>query len=125
CQDYDGGRSWYTGGGHTEESFAEPDFLEHILEGLRTAAGGVPADCMASLDESFDRVTLDSKTQDPMDLAPTPDGRTIYREGEGGVQDVRQTGGTSCQSSLDVTQVHEFGPLGIELDPDFAENVWV
>ena len=24
CQDYDGGRSWYTGGGHTIESYAEP-----------------------------------------------------------------------------------------------------
>ena len=24
CQDYDGGRAWYTGGGHTSESYAEP-----------------------------------------------------------------------------------------------------
>lgn len=37
--DYDGGRSWYTGGGHTEASYIEPDFREHLLGGLRYAAG--------------------------------------------------------------------------------------
>jgi len=35
--DFDGGRSWYTGGGHTEASYAEPDFRAHILGGLRYA----------------------------------------------------------------------------------------
>lgn len=37
--EYDGGRSWYTGGGHTDESFSEPAFLEHLLGGIRYAAG--------------------------------------------------------------------------------------
>ncbi|MGQ7845589.1 ThuA domain-containing protein [Granulosicoccus sp. 3-233] len=36
---YDGGRSWYTGGGHTESSYAEPEFRAHLLGGLRYAAG--------------------------------------------------------------------------------------
>jgi len=36
---YDGGRSWYTGGGHTSESYDEPDFRSHLLGGLRYAAG--------------------------------------------------------------------------------------
>lgn len=36
---YDGGRSWYTGGGHTSASYAEPDFRAHLLGGLRYAAG--------------------------------------------------------------------------------------
>lgn len=39
CQDYEGGRSWYTGSGHTAESFADPNFLEHLLGGILTAAG--------------------------------------------------------------------------------------
>jgi len=40
--DFDGGRSWYTGGGHTEASYLEPDFREHLLGGLRyvVARGG-------------------------------------------------------------------------------------
>ena len=41
CQRYDGGRSWYTGMGHTQASFAEADFLKHLLGGLEVAAGAV------------------------------------------------------------------------------------
>jgi type 1 glutamine amidotransferase len=37
--DYDGGRSWYTGGGHTNDSYSEPNFRTHLLGGLRYAAG--------------------------------------------------------------------------------------
>ena len=37
--DFDGGRAWYTGGGHTDASYAEPDFRAHLLGGLRYAAG--------------------------------------------------------------------------------------
>ncbi|MES1240948.1 MAG: ThuA domain-containing protein [Acidobacteriota bacterium] len=36
---FEGGRAWYTGGGHTEASFSEPAFLEHLLGGIRYAAG--------------------------------------------------------------------------------------
>ena len=37
--DFDGGRSWYTGGGHTSESYTEEDFRLHLLGGLRYAVG--------------------------------------------------------------------------------------
>ncbi|MFD5322490.1 ThuA domain-containing protein [Streptomyces sp. NPDC127092] len=45
CQSYGGGRSFYTGGGHTKESYAEPAFRQHLLGGLRYATGQVTADC--------------------------------------------------------------------------------
>jgi cytochrome c len=45
CHDYDGGRAWYTALGHTDESWAEPAFLQHVLGGIRTVAGVTPADC--------------------------------------------------------------------------------
>ncbi|MFJ2645225.1 ThuA domain-containing protein [Streptomyces sp. NPDC087420] len=45
CQNYRGGRSWYTGLGHTEESYADPAFTTTLLGGIRTAAGATPADC--------------------------------------------------------------------------------
>lgn len=32
--EYDGGRAFYTGGGHTEESYSEPDFAKHLAGGL-------------------------------------------------------------------------------------------
>jgi type 1 glutamine amidotransferase len=34
---FDGGRAWYTAGGHTEESYSEPLFLGHLLGGIRYA----------------------------------------------------------------------------------------
>ena len=37
--EFDGGRSWFTGGGHTDASYAEADFRRHLLGGLRYAAG--------------------------------------------------------------------------------------
>jgi len=37
--EYDGGRIFYTGLGHTKESFDEPQFLRHILGGIRYAMG--------------------------------------------------------------------------------------
>lgn len=37
--EFDGGRSFYTAGGHTTESYQEPMFLEHLLGGIRYAAG--------------------------------------------------------------------------------------
>lgn len=38
-QVYDGGRSWYTAMGHTESSWSENFFLEHVAGGIRWAAG--------------------------------------------------------------------------------------
>jgi cytochrome c len=35
----DGGRAWYTGLGHTKESYSEPLFLRHLLEGIKYAIG--------------------------------------------------------------------------------------
>ncbi|MEU7577059.1 ThuA domain-containing protein [Streptomyces sp. NPDC041068] len=46
CQsDYRGGRAFYTGGGHTKESYAEPAFRQHLLGGIRWAVGAAQADC--------------------------------------------------------------------------------
>ncbi|MFB7530240.1 ThuA domain-containing protein [Streptomyces sp. NPDC056178] len=45
CQSYQGGRSFYTGLGHTKESYAEPAFRGLLLGGMRYAAGQVKADC--------------------------------------------------------------------------------
>lgn len=36
---FEGGRSWYTGGGHTKESFKEPLFRAHLEGGVLWAAG--------------------------------------------------------------------------------------
>ncbi|MEU9558816.1 ThuA domain-containing protein [Streptomyces fumanus] len=45
CQKYEGGRSFYTGLGHTKESYADESFRAHLLGGLQYATGQVKADC--------------------------------------------------------------------------------
>jgi uncharacterized protein len=42
-REFDGGRSFYTGGGHTDESFSEPLFVKHLLGGLNYTMGRVSA----------------------------------------------------------------------------------
>ncbi|PRX57067.1 ThuA domain-containing protein [Flagellimonas meridianipacifica] len=37
--EFDGGRAYYTGGGHTEESFDEPDFRQHLLGAILWCLG--------------------------------------------------------------------------------------
>jgi type 1 glutamine amidotransferase len=36
---YEGGRAWYTAGGHTVESFSEPLFVEHLGRAILWVAG--------------------------------------------------------------------------------------
>lgn len=47
CQEYQGGRAFYTGGGHTKESFTEDAFRQHLLGGIQYATGAAQADCRA------------------------------------------------------------------------------
>jgi uncharacterized protein (TIGR03437 family) len=47
CQLYDGGRAWYTAGGHTSESYSEALFLQHLLGGIQFAAGLKEAEASA------------------------------------------------------------------------------
>ncbi|MFJ2651685.1 ThuA domain-containing protein [Streptomyces sp. NPDC087420] len=47
CHPQGNGRSFYTGLGHTQESYADPTFRTLLLGGIRYAAGFAKADCRA------------------------------------------------------------------------------
>src|SRR5690625_7713667 len=40
--EFDGGRSFYTGLGHTKESYSDELFLQHLLAGIEYAIGSSP-----------------------------------------------------------------------------------
>lgn len=42
CQEFEGGRVWYTAMGHTDETYTEPLFLSHLLGGIRSVAKAAP-----------------------------------------------------------------------------------
>jgi len=65
---YQGGRAWYTAGGHTAESYAEPLFRRHLLGGIRYAAGLTPPRILqvgVSLRDRRLRVTVRYRTCRP------------------------------------------------------------
>ncbi|MFR9727211.1 ThuA domain-containing protein [Streptomyces sp. MS19] len=127
CQDIDAGRAWYTGMGHTAESFAEPAFLGHLLGGIRTAAGADPADCSGGtatqpLASDFEKVTLDDNTSNPMELDIADDGRVFYIDRNGAVNAILTDGSVVTAGQIPVYTGQEFGLLGLALDPGFADN---
>jgi type 1 glutamine amidotransferase len=65
CHPYKGGRAFYTGGGHTSESYADPAFVRHMLGGIRWASGDSQADCRPETGYTplFDGSSLDGWQQ--------------------------------------------------------------
>ncbi|MBA2325638.1 MAG: ThuA domain-containing protein, partial [Actinobacteria bacterium] len=126
CQDFDGGRSFYTGGGHTIESYSEDAFRQHMLGGIETAAGATPADCGATVWSNFEKVALDTNTNDPFELDVAPDGRVFYVERGGDVKIYKpDTESTVTAGHITPFTGQENGLEGIALDPAFATNGWV
>ncbi|MET8912033.1 ThuA domain-containing protein [Micromonospora sp. NPDC004551] len=130
CQNYDGGRSWFTAGGHSSSSFQEPAFLAHLAGGIKWAAGAAPGDCGATRTSNFERIPLvNQDLSDPFELAVAPDRRVFYIERTGALKVVNQ-------DTLAVTTLLDFaytpeqtsqsdGLLGMTLDRHFADNNWL
>ena len=88
CHDYDGGRSWYTGGGHTRESYGEPLFMQHILGGIEYASGVTAADCGATLDTNFEKVVLDGEAENPIRLGRGSRRARVFHRAQRGAEGI-------------------------------------
>jgi cytochrome c len=135
--DFDGGRSFYTGGGHTTESFAEPLFLQHIAGGIEYAIGANQKldyskayATRAPEENRFTKKILSNDLNEPMELAVTTDGRVFFveRAGKFFVYDP-----TDFKTKLiysfpvlpDTKEAFGNGMLGMTIDPDFDKNNYV
>jgi cytochrome c len=126
CQTYRGGRSFYTGLGHTKESYGEPEFQKLILGAIRWAGGEKKADCGATVDSNYQKVTLNDFPIEPMGLATLPGGRVLMTERKGRVMlHDPKTGLNTVAAKLDVYQHDEEGVQSIAIDPNFKSNKWV
>ncbi len=126
AHNYDGGRAWYTGLGHSTESFADPNMRSHLLGGIEWAAGVVDADVTATLASAFDEVILTRDLTDPMEIDITSDGRVFITEWAGAVKIWEpDTKVSRVIGWLPVDKKIEDGLHGLALDPDFDENSWV
>ncbi len=132
--EYDGGRAWYTAMGHTDETYAEPLFLQHLLGGIRYAMGDEALDYGRARPQEnrFAKVVLAEKLAEPMELAVLPDERVLFIERGGAVHLYRRDTEQITQiATIPVStqylngNVAEDGLLGVAADPDFAENGWL
>ena len=133
CHEYDGGRAFYTAGGHTKESYAEPDFLKHLLGGIRYAIGKQKRlDYTACRTPEipdptrFQKTILASDLTEPMELELLPDGKVMFIERRGNIKVYDPaTGLVNIACKLPVYSEEEDGLMGLALDPNYEKNHWI
>ncbi|MCE3252376.1 MAG: hypothetical protein K0Q67_1386, partial [Cellvibrio sp.] len=132
--DYDGGRAFYTGMGHTSEIFSNPEFLQHLLGGMTYAVGlnhrtgfKPRLDFTKSRPEPnrFVKKTLTENLDEPVKLAFFPNGDALIALRPGAFQRIDyKTNQISDAGKLSVAydKFQEWGLVGVAVDPDFATN---
>ena len=139
--EFDGGRAFYTGLGHTNESYTDPLFLKHVWGGIQYAIG-----TRNNLDFSKAKTprvpeenrlvktvltmgTLFEPTE--MAILPNLDILLVQRRGEvmlykSSTKSISQVGELKTYSQTSVKGVNaEEGVLGLAADPNFKENNFV
>lgn len=127
---FDGGRAFYTGGGHQDSSFSEPSFLQHLLGGIKYAMGDGDLDYdkayskVAPEQNRFVKTILANDLDTPMELAVSDDGRVFYTELRSANLYMHNTatGRNSIVHRFDVCTTGGTGLIGVTLDPDFMSN---
>ncbi|MCF2495068.1 ThuA domain-containing protein [Dyadobacter chenhuakuii] len=127
---FDGGRAFYTGNGHTDESYGDPAFLGHLLGGIQYAIGkNAPLDYKKAYakvtpeQNRFVKTILTNDLNSPMELAVAPDGKVYFTElfGNLSVFDPK-TGKSTLIHKFPITNMGGTGLIGIALDPAFDKN---
>jgi cytochrome c len=140
-QEFQGGRSFYTAMGHTDETFSETLFLNHLYAGIKYTAGGdtpKPLDFTKARPEEnrFTKVVLEEKLDEPTELSVLDKDRVLFIQRKGEVRLYNnQTKtlktiakipvSTKYVTKEGVESMGEDGLLGLNKDPNFAQNHWI
>lgn len=130
-RDFDGGRSWYTGLGHTDECYSDESFLQMLWGGIEYAAGpGKPVDYnnskVAPEENRFQKVVLDFNLNEPMELDILPNEDVLFIERRGGIKLFKKSENkTRLVTTFPVFNELEDGLLGLAIDPDYTKNNWI
>jgi glucose/arabinose dehydrogenase/cytochrome c551/c552 len=140
--EFDGGRSFYTELGHTDESFTEENYLKHLLGGIKYAIGdNLELDYSkahtpkAPEEERFTkRVLKKGMFFEPTEMTVLPTGDILIAQRRGEILLYKKSDTSLTQAgflnvyykTLHTPGVNaEEGLLGIKADPDFAKNNFV
>lgn len=125
------GRMFYTGLGHTNESYMEPEFVQHISGALKYLFGDNKPVNYAAVpftpeENRFEVEELVTGMTEPMELELLPDGRPIWIERGGAIKVYDPDFDAVAEvHHMDVWTEFEDGMLGIALDPEFERNHWL
>ncbi|MGB6150445.1 MAG: ThuA domain-containing protein [Pricia sp.] len=140
--EFDGGRAFYTGAGHTDESYADPQFLQHILGGIEYAIGEnenldyskavtqLPLDA----DRFLKKQLVVGEFFEPTEMAILPNSDVLVAQRRGEImlyedatQELKQVGSLDVYyKTLNTPGVNaEEGLMGLQKDPNYAKNHWV
>lgn len=139
--EYDGGRAFYTGLGHTKESYAEEAFLKHLQAGIKYAIGGNKdldydnaKTARVPEENRFAKTALvNGQLFEPteMTILPNLDVLIAQRRGEimlykKGDSVLKEAGLLNVYWKTNTPGVNaEEGVLGIKADPNFSKNQFV
>ncbi|WP_246853577.1 ThuA domain-containing protein [Rufibacter aurantiacus] len=138
--DFEGGRAFYTALGHTEESYQDKLFLQHLLAGIEYAIGDnkeLDYEKATSLrvpeeDRFVKNVLTQGKFTEPTEMTILPNLDILVAQRRGELMFYNQGNGTLTQAGfLDVYHTSssdanaEEGLMGLAKDPNFAKNNFI
>lgn len=140
--EFDGGRSFYTGAGHTDESYTEEAFLKHLLGGIQYAIGeNLLLDYSKATSQfppeidRFSKITLsEGKFYEPTEMTVLSNNDVLIGQRHGEI--LRYNAETKevvevakldvYDKTLNTPGVNaEEGLMGLQKDPNYAENHWI
>ena len=139
--DYDGGRAFYTGLGHTDESYTDSLFLKHLAGGIKYAIGknqvldySLAKTLRVPEEDRFNKTALvTGEFFEPTEMAilPNLDILIAQRRGElmyynASQKTLSQAGILKVYHHTDTPHVNaEEGFIGLAADPDFKNNHYI
>ncbi len=131
-QEFEGGRSFYTAMGHTEATYEDKLFLDHLLAGIKYVSGegslnyNLAKSDRVPPESRFVKEVLDFNLNEPMELAELPGKGILFIERRGALKLYDfSTGKTDEISQLDLFYGNEDGLIGMAVDPNYEENNWI
>lgn len=131
CRDFDGGRTWYTGMGHTKECYQDANFLKMIWGGIQYSAGpGQPVNYnnsrVAPEENRFQKVVLEFNLNEPMELDMLPGEDVLFVERRGAIKLYKKSENkVKLVTNFPVFSELEDGLLGLAVDPNYQKNHWI
>lgn len=126
---FEGGRAFYTGLGHTKESYKDSLFLDHVLQGIQYAMGDDKPNYSKAVsklvpeENRFNKTVLDFNLDEPTEMTILPDGKIVFLQRKGEVKLYTPADGkVKVVNKFKVGTKFEDGMIGLTADPKFSEN---